>query len=69
MGEMRKFLVSYCMKGISVINDAVIKLEKDIDEFDIPARLKIEVAKAEGETSVFHISPNNVILMNFWEIN
>lgn len=57
------------MKGISVINDAVIKLEKDIDEFDIPARLKIEVAKAEGETSVFHISPNNVILMNFWEIN
>ena len=65
MGEMRKFLVSYCMKVISVINDAVIKLEKDIDEFDIPARLKIEVAKTEGETSVFHISPNNVILMNF----
>ena len=64
---MRKFLVSYCMNSVN--NNAVIKLEKDIDEFDIPARLKIEVAKAEDETSVFHISPNNVILMNFWEIN
>ena len=66
---MRKFLVTYYIKGISELNDAVIKFEQEIDSKNLPSLLKSEVAKIEGEKSVFYTSPNAIILVNFWEID
>lgn len=68
MGEIN-FLVTYYIKGISELNDAVIKFEQEVDSKDIPSLLKSEIAKIEGEKSVFYISPNAIILVNYWEIN
>jgi hypothetical protein len=69
MGEIKSFVVTYYIKGVSELNDAVIKFESEIDSKDIPSLLKSEVAKIEGEKSVFYISPNAIILVNYWEIN
>ena len=68
MGEIN-FLVTYYIKGISELNDAVIKFEQEVDSKDLPSLLKSEIAKIEGEKSVFYISPNAIILVNYWEIN
>ena len=68
MGEIN-FLVTYYIKGISELNDAVIKFEQEVDSKDIPSLLKSEIAKKEGEKSVFYISPNAIILVNYWEID
>lgn len=68
MGEIN-FLVTYYIKGISELNDAVIKFEQEVDSKNLPSLLKSEVAKIEGEKSVFYISPNAIILVNFWEID
>lgn len=69
MGEIKKFLVTYYIKGISELNDAVIKFEQEVDSKTLPSLLKSEIAKLEGEKSVFYISPNAIILVNFWEID
>ena len=69
MGEIKSFLVTYYIKGISELNDAVIKFEQEVDSKTLPSLLKSEVAKIEGEKSVFYISPNAIILVNYWEIN
>ena len=68
MGEIN-FLVTYYIKGISELNDAVIKFESEVDSKNLPYLLKSEIAKIEGEKSVFYISPNAIILVNYWEIN
>lgn len=68
MGEIN-FLVTYYIKGISELNDAVVKFEQEVDSKDLPSLLKSEIAKIEGEKSVFYISPNAIILVNYWEIN
>ena len=39
MGEIN-FLVTYYIKGISELNDAVIKFEQEVDSKDIPSLLK-----------------------------
>jgi hypothetical protein len=31
MGEIKSFLVTYYIKGISELNDAVIKFEQEVD--------------------------------------
>ncbi len=69
MGEIRSFLVTYYIKGVSELNDAVIKFEQEVDSKTLPSLLKNEVAKIEGEKSVFYISPNAIVLVNYWEIN
>jgi hypothetical protein len=69
MGEIKSFLVTYCIKGVSSLNDAVIKFEQEVDSKTLPSLLKSEIAKIEGEKSVFYISPNAIILINYWEIN
>ena len=69
MGEIRSFLVTYYIKGVSELNDAVIKFEQEVDSKALPSLLKSEVAKIEGEKSVFYISPNAIILVNYWEMN
>ena len=69
MGEIKSFLVTYYIKGISELNDAVIKFEQEVDSKNLPSLLKSELAKIEGEKSVFYISPNAIILVNYWEIN
>jgi hypothetical protein len=69
MGEIKSFLVTYCVKGVTALNDAVIKFEQEVDSKTLPSLLKSEVAKIEGEKSVFYISPNAIILINYWEIN
>ncbi len=69
MGEIKSFLVTYCIKGVSSLNDAVIKFEQEVDSKALPSLLKSEVAKIEGEKSVFYISPNAIILVNYWEMN
>ena len=69
MGEIKSFLVTYYTKGISELNDAVIKFEQEVDSKTLPSLLKSEVAKIEGEKSVFYISPNAIILVNYWEID
>jgi hypothetical protein len=69
MGEIKSFLVTYYIKGISELNDAVIKFEQEVDSKNLPSLLKGEVAKIEGEKSVFYISPNAIVLVNYWEIN
>jgi hypothetical protein len=69
MGEIKSFLVTYYTKGISELNDAVIKFEQEVDSKTLPSLLKSEIAKIEGEKSVFYISPNAIILVNYWEID
>ena len=69
MGEIKSFLVTYYIKGVSELNDAVIKFEQEVDSKTLPSLLKSEVAKIEGEKSVFYISPNAIILVNYWEID
>lgn len=69
MGEIKSFLVTYYIKGVSELNDAVIKFEQEVDSKALPSLLKSEVAKIEGEKSVFYISPNAIVLVNYWEIN
>lgn len=69
MGEIKSFLVTYYIKGISELNDAVIKFEQEVDSKNLPSLLKSEIAKIEGEKSVFYISPNAIILVNYWEID
>lgn len=69
MGEIKSFLVTYYIKGVSELNDAVIKFEQEVDSKTLPYLLKSEVAKIEGEKSVFYISPNAIVLVNYWEIN
>jgi hypothetical protein len=69
MGEIKSFLVTYYIKGVSELNDAVIKFEQEVDSKTLPSLLKSEVAKIEGEKSVFYISPNAIVLVNYWEIN
>ena len=69
MGKIKSFLVTYYIKGISELNDAVIKFEQEVDSKNLPSLLKSELAKIEGEKSVFYISPNAIILVNYWEIN
>ena len=69
MGEIRSFLVTYYIKGISELNDAVIKFEQEVDSKTLPSLLKSEIAKIEGEKSVFYISPNAIVLVNYWEID
>lgn len=69
MEGIKSFLVTYYIKGVSELNDAVIKFEQEVDSKDIPSLLKSEVSKIEGEKSVFYISPNAIILVNYWEIN
>ena len=69
MGGIKSFLVTYYKKGVSELNDAVIKFEQEVDSKDLPSLLKSEIAKIEGEKSVFYISPNAIILVNYWEIN
>jgi hypothetical protein len=69
MGEIKSFLVTYCIKGVSSLNDAVIKFEQEVDSKTLPSLLKSEIAKIQGEKSVFYISPNAIILINYWEIN
>jgi hypothetical protein len=69
MGEIKSFLVTYCVKGVTALNDAVIKFEQEVDSKTLPSLLKSEVAKIEGEKSVFYISPNAIVLVNYWEIN
>jgi hypothetical protein len=69
MGEIKSFLVTYYIKGVSELNDAVIKFEQEVDIKNLPSLLKSEVAKIEGEKSVFYTSPNAIILVNFWEID
>lgn len=69
MEEIKSFLVTYCIKGVTTLNDAVIKFEQEVDSKNLPSLLKSEVAKIEGEKSVFYISPNAIILVNYWEIN
>jgi hypothetical protein len=69
MGEIKSFLVTYYIKGVSELNDAVIKFEQEVDSKTLPSLLKSEVAKIEGEKSVFYISPNAIVLVNYWEID
>ena len=69
MGEIKSFLVTYCIKGVSALYDAVIKFEQEVDSKALPSLLKSEIAKIEGEKSVFYISPNAIILVNYWEID
>lgn len=69
MGEIKKFLVTYCIKGVSALYDAVIKFEQEVDSKTLPSLLKSEIAKLEGEKSFFYISPNAIILVNYWEID
>ena len=69
MGGIKSFLVTYYIKGVSELNDAVIKFESEVDSKSLPSLFKSEIAKKEGETSVYYISPNAIILVNYWEIN
>ena len=69
MGEIKSFLVTYYIKGVSELNDAVIKFESEVDSKTLPSLLKSEIAKIEGEKNVFYTSPNAIILVNYWEIN
>ena len=69
MGEIKSFLVTYYIKGVSKLSDAVIKFESEVDSKSLPSLFKSEIAKIEGEKSVFYTSPNAIILVNYWEIN
>ena len=69
MGEIKSFLVTYYIKGVSELNDEVIKFEQEVDSKTLPSLLKSEIAKIEGEKSVFYISPNAIVLVNYWEID
>ena len=69
MGGIKSFLVTYYIKGVSELSDAVIKFESEVDSKSLPSLFKSEIAKIEGEKSVFYTSPNAIILVNYWEIN